>query len=111
MAHCPPELLDDLAELLADVRTWADVVEKSHGVFYVRNQPFLHFHLLAGERRRADVKGDTDWVQMDLPRPVTEASRRALLRELRTRHAEKTTTSQGRRRGSTNRNGTGKPRS
>jgi hypothetical protein len=90
MPHCPPHLLDDLTDLLADVRTWPDVVEKSPGVFYVRREPFLHFHLLEqGRRRRADVKGRTDWSQIDLPRPVSVAKRRVLLRELRRRYAEK----------------------
>ena len=89
MAYCPPELLDDLADLFADLRTWAGVIEKRPGVFYARNQPFLHFHLLAGGRRRADVKGRTNWVQLDLPRPVTAMRRRDLFRELRMRYGEK----------------------
>lgn len=89
MACCPPELLDDLADLFAELRTWAGIVEKRSGVFYVGNQPFLHFHLLAGGERRADVKGRTSWAQLDLPRPVTAARRRAVLRELRIRHGEK----------------------
>jgi hypothetical protein len=33
MAHCPPELLDDLTDLLAELRTWAGIVEKKPGVF------------------------------------------------------------------------------
>lgn len=45
MAYCPPELLADLADFLAEVRTWAWVIEKKPNVFYVRRQPFLHFHL------------------------------------------------------------------
>lgn len=57
MAHCPPELLDDVADVVAEVRTWAGVIEKKPGVFYVRGQPFLHLHLLEGGRRWADVKG------------------------------------------------------
>ncbi len=89
MAYCPPELLDDLADLLAEVRAWAGVIEKKPGIFYVRRQPFLHFHLVDGGRRRADIKGRSNWVQLDLPRPVSAASRRALLRELRSRYAEK----------------------
>jgi hypothetical protein len=89
VAHCPPELLDDLAPLLAELRTWARVVEKSAGVFYVGREPLLHFHLLAGGRRRADVKGRASWVEIDLPRPASATRRRALLRELRTRHREK----------------------
>jgi hypothetical protein len=89
VAYCPPDLLDDLADVLASVRGWAGVIEKGPGVFYVRNQPFLHFHLLAGGRRRADVKGHTEWVQLDLPRPATATRRRALVRELRSRYDEK----------------------
>jgi hypothetical protein len=81
VAHCPPELLDDIA--------WAGVVERKPGVFYVRRQPFLHFHLVDGGHRRADVKGRTTWVQIDLPRPVSAARRRAFLRELRIRYGEK----------------------
>ena len=96
MAYCPPEMLDDLADLLAAVRTWTGVVEKKPGVFYVGRQPFLHFHLLAGGRRRADIKGAAAWVQLDLPRPISPAGRRALVRELRRRYAEKAAPRRGR---------------
>jgi len=89
MAHCPPDQLDDLGELFAEIRTWAGVAEKTPGVFYVRRQPFLHFHLVEGGRRRADVKGRGGWVQLDLPRPASGARQRALLRELRGRYAER----------------------
>jgi hypothetical protein len=102
VAYCPPELLDDLGDVFANLRTWTGVIEKRPGVFYVRNQPFLHFHLLAGGRRRADVKGYTHWVQLDLPRPVTAARRRALFRELRMRYGEKVETKSRVRRRSPN---------
>ena len=98
MAYCPPELLDDLADLFADLRTWAGVIEKRPGVFYARNRPLLHFHLLAGGRRRADVKGRTNWVQLDLPRPVTAMRRRELFRALRMRYSEKAETKSAMRR-------------
>lgn len=91
VAYCPLELLDDLADVLAEVRTWTDVVEKKPGVFYVGREPFLHFHWLSGARRRGDIKGRTDWAQLDLPRPVSAARRRALVRELRARYREKET--------------------
>jgi hypothetical protein len=90
VAFCPPELLDDLGDVFADLRNWVGVLEKRPGVFYAHGQPFLHFHLLAGARRRADVKGHTNWTQLDLPRPVTATRRRALIRELRIRYGEKT---------------------
>ena len=86
MAHCPLELLDDLAEVFAEVRTWAGIVEKKPGVFYVRGQPFLHFHLLAESRRCADIKVRTNWLRLDLPRPTSRASRRAFLTKLHQRY-------------------------
>jgi hypothetical protein len=89
MARCPPAMLDDLAGLFDEVRTWAGVVETKPGVFYVRRQPFLHFHLVEGGRRRADVKTRAGWVPHDLPRPLSAERCRAFLRELRRRHAER----------------------
>ena len=102
MAHCPPELLDDLADVFASVRTWPGVIEKRPGVFYAHKHPFLHFHLLAGRRRRADIKGHTNWVHLDLPRPVTATRRRALLRELQMRYGDKAETRSRVRRRSPN---------
>jgi hypothetical protein len=94
VAHCPPALLDDIADVLADLRAWPGVVEKSPGVFYARRNPFLHFHLVKGGlveggRRRADVKGRAGWTSLDLPRPISAAKRRALLRLLGARYREK----------------------
>ena len=88
MAHCPPTLLDDIADVLADVRSWPGIVEKSPGVFYARRNPFLHFHLVKGERRRADVKGRAGWTSLDLPRPISAAKRRAFLKLLGARYRE-----------------------
>jgi len=89
MPHCPPELLDDLADALARVRTWAGVIEKKPGVFYLRREPFLHFHLIDGGRRRADVKGRQGWMSLDLPRPATAVKRRAFLRDVQARYDER----------------------
>ena len=88
MASCPPELPEDLADVFADVRTWVGVIEKRPGVFYAQRQPFLHFHLLEGRRRRADGKGRTTRTQLDLPWPFSATRRRALVRELRIRYGE-----------------------
>ena len=93
MAHCPPALLDDIADVLADLRAWPGVVEKSPGVFYARRNPFLHFHLIKdglveGGRRRADVKGRAGWTSLDLPRPISAAKRRAFLKLLGARYRE-----------------------
>jgi hypothetical protein len=50
------------------LRAWPGIIEPKAGIFYVRRQPCLHFHLVEGGRRRADVKGRAGWVQLDLPR-------------------------------------------
>ena len=91
MAHCPPELLDDVADLIAEVRAWPGVVEKSPAVLYVRRQPFLHFHLFEGIRRRADIRAAAGWIQIELSRPLAAATRRRLRTELRRRYREKLT--------------------
>ena len=91
MAHCPPALLGDLQDLLAEVRAWPGVVEKRPCIFYLRREPFLHFHLFPGPRRRADVKGRRGWVQVELPRKMTDRARSALGREIRQRYAERMT--------------------
>src|SRR5262245_60855843 len=89
MPHCPPEQLDDIADVLSEVRAWERIVEKKTGIFYLGREPFLHFHLVEGRRRRADVKGPTGWMQFDLPRPASATRRRAFLRELRLRYRER----------------------
>ena len=89
MAHCPPALLDDITDVLAQVCRWPGIVEKSPGVFYARRQPFLHFHLVEGGRRRADVKGRAGWTSLDLPRPISPTKRRDFLCLLGTRYREK----------------------
>ena len=89
MAHCPPALLDDVVDLLDEVRTWAGVVEKRPGVFYAHREPFLHFHLAADGRRRADIRGRAGWLALALPRPSSARRRQALRRELRRCYAER----------------------
>ena len=75
--------------MLREVRTWEGITEKKAGIFYLRRQPFFHFHLLEGERRRADVKGRAGWTQTDLPWPVSATRARAFLRDLRARYRER----------------------
>ena len=86
MAHCPPEMLADLVAVLAEVRGWAGVREDKPGVFYVRRQPFLHFHLMKDGRRRGDIKTSEGWMSLDLPLPLSATRREALQRELRRRY-------------------------
>src|SRR5262245_57308190 len=88
MAHCPPELLDAIAGVLAEVQAWPGVIEKSSGVLYARRQPFLHFHLTRDGQRRADVRGQAGWASLVLPRPISATRRRDFLRLLRARYRD-----------------------
>jgi len=88
MAHCPPEMLADLVAVLAEVRGWAGVREDKPGIFYVRRQPFLHFHLMKDGTRCGDIKGSRGWISLDLPRPISATRRQALRRELRRQYRE-----------------------
>lgn len=88
MAHCPIEMLADLAEVLAEVRTWEHVLEKSPGVFYVKRLPFLHFHVNKEGARWADCrKGKTWGPPLPIDPPSTAAARKAFLRALVEYHA------------------------
>ena len=94
MPRIDPSRLDDLAEILEEVRGWDGVEDRSGGTFYLRNRPFLHFH--AGrDSRRADVRGGEGWTQVDLPEPAPAGSRRRLRQALVSAYAE----APGRRRG------------
>jgi hypothetical protein len=88
--RCPPALLADLADVIAELRGWPDVLERTPFVFYARRLPFLHFHLVEGGGRRADIRGAAAWHSIDLPSPLTATKRRELLRELRKRYRERT---------------------
>lgn len=44
MRHARPEDLDRLEPLLARLRAFPAMKEKSRGVFYLKGRAFLHFH-------------------------------------------------------------------
>ena len=67
MAHCPPEQLRDLTDVLAALRGWEGISEAKPGIFYLRRTPFLHFHFKDG-RRWADARDGADWGKpIDIP--------------------------------------------
>ena len=44
MKHISSERLDELEDLLAQLREVDGILEKKHGVFYRKSRAFLHFH-------------------------------------------------------------------
>jgi hypothetical protein len=83
MAHCPPERLQDLADVLDEVRRWPGVSEPKPRIFYLRRDAFLHFHL-TDEKRWADARCGADWgPSIDAPIGASDAVKKGLLRKFR----------------------------
>ena len=67
MAHCPYVQLQDIEEALDEIRTFPLLKEKKPGIFYIKNQSFLHFHI-KDDQRWADARDGEQWgTQIDLP--------------------------------------------
>lgn len=70
-----PAGLDDLEEVLSELRRVGGLTEKSRGVFYRGSRAFLHFHE-DPTGMYADVRVDTEFERL---RVTTKAERRRLL--------------------------------
>ena len=78
MKHATAAALDRLEPLLAEIRKFEGLVEKSRGVFYRRSKAFLHFHEdPTGDH--ADVRGPEDFERFKCETPQ---ERLALLRRV-----------------------------
>lgn len=81
MRHAGAEALDALEPLLNEVRRASGLTERKRGIFYRKNQAFLHFHEDA-TGMFADVKLARDGGYTRL-RVSTAAERKAFLAALR----------------------------
>jgi hypothetical protein len=87
MAHCPAERLGDLRGLLSEIARWPEIVERKPGIFYLKRDAFLHFHVDGAERRWADVRDGKSWgAELDLAFGASAAARARFLREARRRY-------------------------
>ena len=80
--------LDDLGEVLNQVRSWEGIEDRGGGTFYLRRKPYLHFHI-GHDSRRADVRREEGWVQFDLPEPLPAGARRQFLDLLREEYEDR----------------------
>jgi hypothetical protein len=100
MAHCPYEKLSDLKGPLAEIGTWPDVREKRPGVFYIKSNAFLHFHL-KDERRWADVRSGATWgPEIDIPLNAGASARARFVRDVRACYEETLAAGTSKRRSS-----------
>lgn len=81
MRHARDEDLDQLEELLIELRALDALTEKARGVFYLRSRAFLHFHA-DPSGMFADVRTDSamDFLRV---RVSTKAEQRRLLTSVR----------------------------
>ncbi len=79
MKHAGSEALDQLEDVLNDLRGIDGLVEKKRGVFYRRSRAFLHFHE-DPSGLYADVRLDREFERL---RVTTKAERRTLLSAVR----------------------------
>jgi hypothetical protein len=66
--HAGPAALDAISGLLEKLRDRTALVERKHGIFYVKGKAFLHFH----EDRAglfADLRVNGDWLRLPVNGP------------------------------------------
>jgi hypothetical protein len=79
MKHAGDEALEELAELLDDVRKHDSLTEKKRGIFYRKSSAFLHFHE-DPEGLFADLRARLAWERLPV---TTQAQRRRFLAKMR----------------------------
>lgn len=86
MAHCKPEHIEDLEDVLESIRGLEMIKEKGHGKFYLKSKGFLHFHL-KDDRRWADIRDGEKWgSEVDLPFKAAVSQKKKFMTEVRKRY-------------------------
>lgn len=76
MKHAGPQTLDRLEPLLAQIRAFDMLKEKSRGCFYLKSKGFLHFHEHGEDEIYADIGLGA---QFDRLPAMTQAQHRRIL--------------------------------
>ncbi|MBV9996968.1 MAG: hypothetical protein JO127_17330 [Caulobacteraceae bacterium] len=75
MRHARPEALDRIEPLLAQIRAFPRLTERSRGVFYLKSKAFLHFHEdPAGLFADIRTPDGTDFDRFEVSEPAGEAA-------------------------------------
>ena len=81
MKHAGPETFAELEDLLGELRTIPELVERTTGTFYRRSKAFLHFHEdPAGPFADVRLRAEDDFERL---RVRTATDKKALLRRIR----------------------------
>jgi len=87
MSHCPYELLQDITPALEKIRALPGIAERKPGIFYIKYDGFLHFHI-KGDDRWADVKiaPRGKWKNIPLPLKATAKDKAAFIKAVEQAH-------------------------
>lgn len=86
MAHCPYEKLKDLEPAFVEIRKLEKIKEPKPGIFYLKSQGFLHFHIKA-DKIWADARAGQEWGSpIDIPPKVTKTFLKKFVCEIKSRH-------------------------
>lgn len=83
MAHCPYNLLQDIEPVLDQVRSLEKIKEAKPGIFYLKSQGFLHFHINKENLRWADVRHGGNWTSLEMPFKASKKIQKAFIDEVR----------------------------
>lgn len=88
MGRCPYDLVKNLEPAFEQIRKLEKVKETKPGIFYLKSEGFLHFHL-KDNRIWADIKEGVVWgKEFDVPEKVNKAYIDNFVREVKKRHAK-----------------------
>ncbi len=86
MGRCPYEQLKDIEPILTEIRSLSNIKEPKPGIFYFKNQGFLHFHLKE-DRRWADAREDKNWgPEIEIPFNPTKSLVKKFIDEVKRRY-------------------------
>ena len=88
MGRCSYEKLKSFEPALEKIRELENIVEPKPGIFYIKRNPFLHFHEKE-EKIWADIKDGKNWGEpIIIPEKVTRKFITSFVKEVHRRYLE-----------------------
>lgn len=88
MGRCTYEHIQKLEPAFAEIRLLEKMKEMKPGIFYLKNQGFLHFHE-KDNKIWADIKDGEVWGKpFDIPDKVSRTFLNEFVKEVKKRHAK-----------------------
>jgi hypothetical protein len=87
LAPCTAEQISDLNELMAMIRSWPGIREAKPGVFYIKQDPFMHVLTDLASNRWINARRGVQWGKpLAVPSTLAELDLRRLMREIKDRY-------------------------